>query len=201
MHHILTYQGSDEEFAEFEAMDLPWTAPSPPASLRWPPDRATREWINVVLDIEMLRTAHLVLDTPWSRILDRKTVPKTLPAGVAGDPGVGELRELLAIANAERGDDSLLLDLLPDPAHPLSMTAREFIAGRLKGREAHRPRKTELQRQADNLTWRAVEDSRRIEALLRARYPQRPAIVKVSIGIAADRWGLLHETVANARDR
>jgi hypothetical protein len=192
-HRILV--GKNVTVREIEAAldGIPQTAPPPPAGREgeWPPGGEMKEWLNLVLDVEMRDAVDRWFDGVEEAV---SRANREAPS----DPR--DVREYLAY-----GHNSRLLALLRDPAHTLSMTMREYLASRIEGRPkrpANRPKKTPDQSRADTFVWRAVEDARRLEQVLGEVYPQRRrGLVKEACVIAAARWGISDRTVTNKKDR
>jgi hypothetical protein len=199
--------------------DIPKVRPDPPAGAsRWPPDKDTRIWLNVVLDIEMnaevdahFNEIDLSAWSTWFAVIKGAT-PAFVPEELNELPKISqakpnEVRELLAIGRAYHGQgDGSLLELLRDPAATLSMMVRGYIARRIEGRPPGAPKRT---RRAGTVTWRAERDAKRLRQLLREVCPKAPrrgsryapSVAGIANEIAAARWGISVGTLVESMAR
>jgi hypothetical protein len=188
MHCILA--GKAVKTREIEALsEIPRTVPPPPTgyAYEWPPGDAMNEWLNVVLDVEMRDQV-----VRWFDEMDETVSSADLRAAIE-DPG-----GFAMFSYSVRRDAGPLLDLLRTPserAHKIRL-----VRGATR-RPNHRPPKPKEQRRGDSFTWRADVDSRRLRDLLRERYPGRRGLATAADEIAAARWGIQPNTLANLKNR
>jgi hypothetical protein len=189
-------------------------------------DKATTEWLNAVLDVEMRWDLyHAEMDycnevAFWAE-KEHEDFNREL-----WDEEFTLWNDAIRQAdgkNYKNGkdqpkSDDKLIELLRDPRVVIDQWVRDYLAerlNRLKRRGPGNPGKSHGQRVEDddeNLCW-AERDATRLNRLLLELYPDapqratgnRPSIPKVAEEIAAERWGIepdkLHEFKRKSRNR
>jgi hypothetical protein len=154
--------------------------PPPPADRKFPPDEATKVWLNAALDAEMKKKD---LESAMHG------VEKAIDRANQEAPPWDEFVWMVAIKDQDR-----LLELLRNPPAAIPRWMGRLLADRIEGRGRGQPRKSQAQRVEDSKEVWAARDFYRLKSLLVYLYPEcakrrgKNGVRQYALEIAKMRW-------------